>query len=191
MTALVFSGVRKTFGPTVALEGLDLIVKPGELISLLGPSGCGKTTALRIAAGFERPNTGTVSVNGNDLTNTPAHKRNMGMVFQSYSSLSCYTVLENAALGLKIKGVGKKDREELALSQNNKCKICEKEESANRRLAIDHCHKTGIIRGMLCTNCNLGIGNLQDNISLLYKAIEYLKETSLDFTNLPTKEIFI
>ena len=110
MTALVFSGVRKTFGPTVALEGLDLVVKPGELISLLGPSGCGKTTALRIAAGFERPNTGTVSVNGNDLTNTPAHKRNMGMVFQSYSLFPNLSVADNVEFGLKTRKIAGAER---------------------------------------------------------------------------------
>ena len=69
MTALVFQGVRKTFGPVVALESFDLILRQGELVSLLGPSGCGKTTALRIAAGFEKADLGTVSVNGADITN--------------------------------------------------------------------------------------------------------------------------
>ena len=59
MSALTFTSVRKTFGPTVALERLDLAIEPGELISLLGPSGCGKTTALRIAAGFEKADSGT------------------------------------------------------------------------------------------------------------------------------------
>ena len=79
MSALTFNSVRKTFGPIVALEGLDLAVQPGELISLLGPSGCGKTTALRVAAGFEKADSGSVSVNGVDITNKSAHKRNMGM----------------------------------------------------------------------------------------------------------------
>ncbi len=110
MTALVFAGIRKTFGATVALEGLDLVVKPGELISLLGPSGCGKTTALRIAAGFERPAAGTVSVNGNDITNTPAHKRNMGMVFQSYSLFPNLSVGGNVEFGLKTRKVASAER---------------------------------------------------------------------------------
>ena len=76
MTSLVYSAIRKTFGPTVALESFDLSVAEGELVSLLGPSGCGKTTALRIAAGFEVPDQGTVSVGGEDITTTPAHRRN-------------------------------------------------------------------------------------------------------------------
>ncbi|MEY3822809.1 MAG: hypothetical protein RL628_917, partial [Actinomycetota bacterium] len=82
MTSLSFTGIRKTFGATVALENLDLELQPGELVSLLGPSGCGKTTALRIAAGFEIPDTGVVTLASRNITKTPAHQRNMGMVFQ-------------------------------------------------------------------------------------------------------------
>jgi putative spermidine/putrescine transport system ATP-binding protein len=101
MTTLDFISVRKTFGPTVALEGLDLDVREGELITLLGPSGCGKTTALRIAAGFEFADSGAVLVAGSDITRTPAHKRNMGMVFQSYSLFPNLTVANNVDFGLR------------------------------------------------------------------------------------------
>jgi putative spermidine/putrescine transport system ATP-binding protein len=101
MSALVYTGIRKTFGSNTALEGLDLAVQPGELIALLGPSGCGKTTALRIAAGFEKPDTGTVAVDGVDVTHRPAHKRNMGMVFQSYSLFPNLTVDANVEYGLR------------------------------------------------------------------------------------------
>jgi putative spermidine/putrescine transport system ATP-binding protein len=110
VTDLVFSGIRKTFGPTVALQGLDLAVKPGELISLLGPSGCGKTTALRIAAGFEKADIGTVSVGGADISTTPAHKRNMGMVFQSYSLFPNLSVAQNVEYGLKTRKLHKDER---------------------------------------------------------------------------------
>ena len=101
MTTLEFTRVRKTFGPTVALHGLDLDVREGELISLLGPSGCGKTTALRIAAGFEFADAGAVKVGGTDITGVPAHKRNMGMVFQSYSLFPNLTVANNVEFGLR------------------------------------------------------------------------------------------
>ncbi|MGD9999706.1 MAG: ABC transporter ATP-binding protein [Ilumatobacteraceae bacterium] len=110
MSALSFSGIRKTFGPTVALEGLHLALQPGELISLLGPSGCGKTTALRIAAGFEKPDTGTVTVHDRDITHTPAHRRNMGMVFQSYSLFPNLTVEGNVEYGLRTRGIDKAER---------------------------------------------------------------------------------
>jgi putative spermidine/putrescine transport system ATP-binding protein len=110
MGALTFSGIRKTFGGNVALESLDLELAQGELISLLGPSGCGKTTALRIAAGFEVADRGTVSVGTTDITNQPAHKRNMGMVFQSYSLFPNLTVAQNIEYGLRTRKVDKAER---------------------------------------------------------------------------------
>jgi putative spermidine/putrescine transport system ATP-binding protein len=110
MTSLSFTGIRKTFGTTVALESLDLALQPGELISLLGPSGCGKTTALRIAAGFEIPDTGVVSLGESVITDTPAHRRNMGMVFQSYSLFPNLTVAQNVDFGLRNRKVEKAKR---------------------------------------------------------------------------------
>jgi putative spermidine/putrescine transport system ATP-binding protein len=111
MSDLVFNTIRKTFGTNVALEGLDLDLRDGELVSLLGPSGCGKTTALRIAAGFERADSGRVLVAGNDITNQPPHKRNMGMVFQSYSLFPNLTVAGNVEYGLRTRGIAKPERQ--------------------------------------------------------------------------------
>ncbi len=110
MSSLAFVGVRKTFGATVALEHLDLDVREGELISLLGPSGCGKTTALRIAAGFDFADTGTVTIDGRDISRVPAHKRNMGMVFQSYSLFPNLTVEHNVDYGLRTRKIAKAQR---------------------------------------------------------------------------------
>ena len=110
MSALDYSAVSKTFASTVALEHFDLGVRDGELISLLGPSGCGKTTALRIAAGFEHPDGGAVRVDGADITRTPAHKRNMGMVFQSYSLFPNLNVESNVAFGLRVRKVSGSER---------------------------------------------------------------------------------
>lgn len=112
MTALTFNSVRKTFGANTALEGLDLEVNDGELISLLGPSGCGKTTALRIAAGFERADSGRILIGGADITNQPPNKRNMGMVFQSYSLFPNLTVAGNVEYGLRTRGVAKAERKQ-------------------------------------------------------------------------------
>ena len=110
MTSISFTGIRKTFGATVALESLDLDLQPGELVSLLGPSGCGKTTALRIAAGFEVPDAGIVSLSHRDITRTPAHQRNMGMVFQSYSLFPNLTVAQNIEFGLRNRKIEREKR---------------------------------------------------------------------------------
>jgi putative spermidine/putrescine transport system ATP-binding protein len=84
-TAVEFAGVSRVFGATRALDHLDLRVEPGEFLALLGPSGFGKTTALRLLAGFDHPTEGRVLVNGRDVSRSPANRRDMGMVFQSYS----------------------------------------------------------------------------------------------------------
>lgn len=112
-TALRFSEVRKTFGQVIALDSFNLELKQGELVTLLGPSGCGKTTALRIAAGFEQPNSGSVFVKDKDVTALPAHTRNMGMVFQNYSLFPHMTVAENVGFGLRVRGVDAAERDML------------------------------------------------------------------------------
>ncbi|MGR3873920.1 ABC transporter ATP-binding protein [Streptomyces graminifolii] len=105
-----FRGLRREFGATVALDGLDLTVRPGEFLALLGPSGCGKTTALRMLAGFEHPTSGEVLVDGKDVTDVPAHRRDAGMVFQSYSLFPHLNALDNVAFGLRMRKVRTAER---------------------------------------------------------------------------------
>ncbi|MFJ8200626.1 ABC transporter ATP-binding protein [Streptomyces sp. NPDC096152] len=105
-----FRGLRREFGSTVALDGLDLTVRPGEFLALLGPSGCGKTTALRMLAGFEHPDSGEVLVDGADVTRVPAHRRDAGMVFQSYSLFPHLSALDNVAFGLRMRKVRTTER---------------------------------------------------------------------------------
>ena len=95
--------LSRHFGQTRALDGLTLEIEPGELVALLGPSGCGKTTALRILAGFEIADSGSVTVNGRDVSHIPPAKRDMGMVFQSYSLFPNMSALDNVAFGLRMR----------------------------------------------------------------------------------------
>ncbi|MQA89954.1 MAG: ATP-binding cassette domain-containing protein [Gemmatimonas sp.] len=102
---LSLEALSKRFGTTVAVRELSLEVHPGEFLSLLGPSGCGKTTTLRMIAGFERPTSGRIVLGERDVTDLPAQRRGMGMVFQSYALFPHLDVFENVAFGLKAKGV--------------------------------------------------------------------------------------
>ena len=99
-------GVVKEYGSTRVLHGVDLDVAPGEFVSLLGPSGCGKTTALRVLAGLEHADNGEVRIGGRDVSRVPTNKRDIGMVFQSYSLFPHLRVLDNTAFGLRRRGVG-------------------------------------------------------------------------------------
>lgn len=107
---LTISALHKRFGQTAAVDGIDLEVGPGEFLSLLGPSGSGKTTVLRMVAGFEDPDTGSIQVNGTRVNDTPAHKRNMGMVFQAYSLFPTMTARQNIEFGLRLRGMSKRER---------------------------------------------------------------------------------
>src|SRR5262245_43126637 len=111
MAFLEFSHVTKEFAGASAVRAFDLAVEQGEFISLLGPSGCGKTTMLRIVAGFEKPSTGRIIVNGRDVTNTPPNRRNMGMVFQSYALFPHMTAAGNVGYGLRVAGKPKAEIE--------------------------------------------------------------------------------
>ncbi|WP_299913143.1 ABC transporter ATP-binding protein [uncultured Paracoccus sp.] len=112
MSFLELSGLRKTYGPVVALENFNLSVEKGEFISLLGPSGCGKTTTLQMIAGFTEPTAGKIVLSGRDLVSVPPAKRGLGIVFQSYALFPHLTAAENVSFGLEMRGVDRATREQ-------------------------------------------------------------------------------
>jgi putative spermidine/putrescine transport system ATP-binding protein len=102
--------LRKSYGDVVAVDGVTLEVGRGEFFTLLGPSGSGKTTTLRLIAGFERPDDGRVELGGVDVTGRAPYARDVNTVFQDYALFPHMTVGENVEYGLRVKGVGRKER---------------------------------------------------------------------------------
>ena len=112
--AISLRGLRREFGDIVAVDGVDLDVLDGEFLTLLGPSGSGKTTVLRMIAGFERPDAGTIELAGTDVTRMPPYARDVNTVFQDYALFPHMSVLENIEYGLRVKKVPKPERTERA-----------------------------------------------------------------------------
>lgn len=108
-TILELKGLKKSFGETGVLKGIDIEIARGEFITLLGSSGCGKTTTLRIIAGLEEPDEGRVVLNGKDITALEPNQRNVNTVFQSYALFPYMNVEKNIGYGLKIKKIPKEE----------------------------------------------------------------------------------
>src|SRR5690242_135807 len=115
MAFLELQNLHRDFGTNKALDGIEIALGEGEFLSLLGPSGCGKTTALRLVAGFDRPDEGRIVVDGRDVTRVSPNKRDMGMVFQAYSLFPNMTARQNVAFGLRIRGTKRADRDKRVL----------------------------------------------------------------------------
>ena len=110
MAFLDLSNLEKTFGTNHVVKDFNLGIDKGEFVSLLGPSGCGKTTVLRMVAGFETPTSGSISIDGQDVTDQRTNQRAIGMMFQAYALFPNMTVADNVAFGLAVKGVPKPER---------------------------------------------------------------------------------
>jgi spermidine/putrescine transport system ATP-binding protein len=104
-SVLTVRGLSKSFGGQRVLSGFDLDIAHGEFVTLLGPSGCGKTTLLRLIAGFETPDTGSILLDNVDILPLPPEKRQVNTVFQSYALFPHMTVFDNVAFGLSLKGI--------------------------------------------------------------------------------------
>ncbi|GAB3025230.1 sulfate/thiosulfate import ATP-binding protein CysA [Nocardioides flavus (ex Wang et al. 2016)] len=123
------SGLNKKFGDFVALDDVNVTIPTGQLTALLGPSGGGKSTLLRIIAGLEKADTGTVDIEGVDATNLPAQKRNVGFVFQHYAVFKHMTVAKNVAFGLEIR---KRPKDEIAHRVDELLKLVHLSQFAHR-----------------------------------------------------------
>jgi putative spermidine/putrescine transport system ATP-binding protein len=111
LSGLELRGITKRFGSFTAVADVSLAVPNGRFVCLLGPSGCGKTTLLRMVAGLEAPDAGAILLDGQDITAVPTHRRELGMVFQSLALFPHLNVGENIGYPLKIRGVGRAERE--------------------------------------------------------------------------------
>ena len=112
---LEISGIGKNFGSSMALRDVSLTVDKGEFVCVLGPSGCGKTTLLRVIAGLEKPDVGTVRIDGRDVTGLPVSKRGIGIVFQSYALFPNLSALQNVAFGIRRRGWTREDVRQRAM----------------------------------------------------------------------------
>jgi ABC-type Fe3+/spermidine/putrescine transport system ATPase subunit len=111
---LALNGLTRRFGEYTAVDNVSFEIGPGELVALVGASGSGKTTTLRMAAGYETPDAGTVTLGGKDITRVPPERRGFGMVFQHYALFPHMPVEDNVAFGLEARGVSKAERLEKA-----------------------------------------------------------------------------
>ncbi|NGX58853.1 MAG: Spermidine/putrescine import ATP-binding protein PotA [Chlamydiae bacterium] len=127
---LEFQNITKRFGDVTAVDNVSFSIKNGEFFSLLGSSGCGKTTLLRIAAGFEKPDSGRVILNGEDITDLPPNKRPVNTVFQNYALFPHLSVWDNIAFGLNVK---KKSSEFIDQEVHKMLQLIQMEEHAHKR----------------------------------------------------------
>ncbi|WP_226480749.1 ABC transporter ATP-binding protein [Natrinema amylolyticum] len=114
MSEVTLESLTKAYGDEVAVDGVDLTIRDGEILGVVGPSGCGKTTTLRTIAGFETPTRGRILFDGVDVTHVPPEERHVGLVFQSYALFDTMSVRANVAFGPKMQGVPKAERRERA-----------------------------------------------------------------------------
>jgi putative spermidine/putrescine transport system ATP-binding protein len=141
--------LAKSFGTVKAVDGVDLDIRAGEFITLLGPSGSGKTTVLRMIAGFETPDSGTVKLNGVDITYLPPYERDVNTVFQDYALFPHMDVISNIEYGLRVKGVEKKERREKALKALDQVRLSGYENRKPHQLSGGQRQRVALARALV------------------------------------------
>jgi ABC-type Fe3+/spermidine/putrescine transport system ATPase subunit len=142
-------GLTKRFDDVVAVDAVDLHVDEGEFLSLLGPSGCGKTTTLRLIAGFEQPDEGSVLIGGDDVSRLPPYRRDVNTVFQSYALFPHLRVLDNVAYGLKQRGLSKAQRHERARAMLELVRLPDVEARKPRQLSGGQQQRVALARALV------------------------------------------
>jgi spermidine/putrescine ABC transporter ATP-binding subunit len=141
--------VTKRYGPIVANDHINLGIRRGELMTLLGPSGCGKTTALRCITGHLTPDEGQVFIDGEDVTNVPTHKRELGMVFQNFALFPHMTVYENVDFPLMIRNLSKAERREMVMEALRLIRMEQYEKHYPRQLSGGQQQRVGLARALV------------------------------------------
>jgi ABC-type Fe3+/spermidine/putrescine transport system ATPase subunit len=141
--------VTKRYGPIVANDQINLGILRGELMTLLGPSGCGKTTALRCITGHLTPDEGRVFIEGEDVTNVPTHKRELGMVFQNFALFPHMTVYDNVDFPLMIRNLAKAERREMVMEALQLIRMEQYEKHYPRQLSGGQQQRVGLARALV------------------------------------------
>ncbi len=147
--AIRVRGLRRTFGSVVAVDDVDLDVFDGEFLTLLGPSGSGKTTVLRIIAGFERPDAGSVELAGTDVTDAPPYARNVNTVFQDYALFPHMSVIKNVEYGLRVKRVPMPERRNRAMEALASVRLAGYEDRAPSQLSGGQRQRVALARALV------------------------------------------
>jgi putative spermidine/putrescine transport system ATP-binding protein len=147
--AIRVRGLRRSFGRVAAVDGVDLDVEDGEFLTLLGPSGSGKTTVLRMIAGFERPDAGTIELAGRDVTASPPFDRDVNTVFQDYALFPHMSVLENVEYGLRVKKVAKPERRSRAQQALDEVRLGEFGDRAPSQLSGGQRQRVALARALV------------------------------------------
>ena len=149
MALIEIRNLTKAFGDVKAVDGVSLDIQSGEFITLLGPSGSGKTTVLRMIAGFERPDSGTISLNGREITDLPPYERDVNTVFQDYALFPHMDVISNIEYGLRVKKVEKSERRRKAMEALAQVRLSGFEERRPHQLSGGQRQRVALARALV------------------------------------------
>ncbi len=149
MSAVDAKGVNKFYGDVAALDDVSLNFPDGSFYALLGPSGSGKTTLLRAIAGFVEPDSGEITIDGVSVEHIPAHRRNIGMVFQNYALFPHMTVFDNVAFGLSVRGVSKSEIADRVRQMLDLVQLAGMEERKPRQLSGGQQQRIALARALV------------------------------------------